>query len=88
MRFAIAVGLVLSAPLLAMQFTNEVQWTLFDFIVAGGLLYGASLVYVLTTRNVNTASKRIAIGGAVVLVLALVWAELAVGIVGTPLAGS
>ena len=29
---------ILLVPLIAMQFTEEVKWTLTDFIIAGGLL--------------------------------------------------
>lgn len=77
---AAATGCVLLIPLIAMQFTNEVQWGHEDFIVIGGLLFGASSVFVLVARNIKTGSNRalLAIGFAA-LVLYL-WAELAVGI--------
>ena len=87
-RVAIATACVLSIPLLAMQFTAEVAWSPFDFATAGVLLFGSGLVYVLATRNVAGARSRIAIGVAVAAVLLIVWTELAVGIFGTPIAGS
>jgi len=34
------VGLILLAPLVAMQFTREVAWTASDFLFAGVLLIG------------------------------------------------
>ena len=37
---ALATGLILLVPLLATQFTSEVNWTLLDFATAGTLLFG------------------------------------------------
>ena len=73
-----STGFVLLLPLLAMQFTDEVAWTLLDFVTAGTLVFGAGLVLVLTAR---TMPKYRAITGiAVMVALIYVWAELAVGI--------
>jgi hypothetical protein len=71
-----------------MQFTNEVNWTLFDFIVAGVLLLGTGLIFDLVIRKIKNINYRIAISVALLLILLLVWAELAVGIFGTPISGS
>jgi len=82
----IAIGtiLILLIPLLAMQFTSEVNWNIVDFVVAGILLFGAGLTY---QYFANTKYK-ISVGIAVTIVLILIWLELAVGIFGTSLAGS
>ena len=88
------IGIVLTAafllliPLIAMQFTDEVTWTLSDFVVAGVLLLGTGLLFELILRTVRKIEYRIAICGALLVALVLVWLELAVGIFGTPLAGS
>lgn len=63
-------------------------WDLFDFAVAGVLLFGSGLVYVLATRHVGSKRNRIVVGVAVAAVLLVVWADLAVGVFGTPFAGS
>ncbi|AUD01763.1 hypothetical protein [Spirosoma pollinicola] len=84
----LTVALLLSGPFIAMQFTPEVNWTLSDFIVAGGLLLGTGLACELVIRNVNRLSYRVAICGAILVILVLIWVELAVGIFGSPLAGS
>jgi hypothetical protein len=81
-------ALVLMLPLLAMQFTHEVVWTLSDFIIAGILLMAAGTAYVVGTRLVKTKGQRLLVGALVGFTLVLVWAELAVGIFGTPFAGS
>ncbi len=87
---AILAGItaLLMVPLVAMQFTTEVNWTWFDFVVAGILLYGTGLLCELVLRKVRDTGRRFLVIGIVVVVLFLVWAELAVGIFGTPLAGS
>jgi hypothetical protein len=36
-----------------MQFTNEVNWTLFDFVVAGVLLLGTGFICELVIRKVK-----------------------------------
>jgi len=82
------VTLLLLTPLIAMQFTDEVNWTLSDFVIAAILLLGTALVCELVMRNVTSIKPRIALIAAVLGVFLLVWAELAVGIFGTPFAGS
>ena len=83
-----SITALLMVPLIAMQFTTEVNWTWFDFVVAGILLYGTGLLCELVLRKVRDTGRRFLVIGIVLVVLFLVWAELAVGIFGTPLAGS
>ena len=83
-----AVGLLLMIPLIAMQFTDEVHWTGSDFLVAGTLLLGTGLLTEGILRTFKKQTQRFAWLAALGLVLLLVWAELAVGVFGTPLAGS
>lgn len=85
--FAIA-SLILLLPLVAMQFTNEVNWSGFDFIVAGVLLFGTGGLIEFSLRKIKKLKQRIWIVAGILLVLFLVWAELAVGIFGTPFAGN
>lgn len=84
----IAVAVLLFIPLIAMQFTNEVKWDAPDFIVAGVLLLGTGLLCELVLRKVKKTKYRLAIIAVVLIILFLVWAELAVGLFGTPFAGS
>ena len=72
--------ILLLIPLIAMQFTDEVNWTLIDFIIAGALLLGTGLMCELVLRKVKKKEYRIAICVALLVVLFLIWAELAVGI--------
>ena len=84
----LAVATLLLIPFVAMQFTNEVNWSVFDFVVAGGLLFGTGLLCELVLRKVQKVEYRIAICAVLLAALLLIWIELAVGIFGTPLAGS
>ena len=61
-----------------MQFSNEVVWTISDFIIAGVLLFGTGALFVLTARRIR--KYRFAIGILFLTALLYVWAELAVGI--------
>lgn len=79
---------LLSLPLIAMQFTNEVKWDAVDFLVMGILLLGTGLSMEFVIRKVKSLQMRIILSSIVLIALMLVWAELAVGIFGTPFAGS
>jgi len=80
--------ILLIVPAVAMQFTSEVNWGPMDFAIAAALLFGTGLLCEFVMRRVTTLKHRIAICAGILVVLLLVWAELAVGIFGTPLAGS
>lgn len=81
-------ALLLLLPLIAMQFTTEVNWTRSDFLVGGILLFGTAGIIHLVLNKVRSRRNRIILSLAILFVLCLVWAELAVGIFGTPFAGS
>ena len=84
----LTVAILLLIPLIAMQFTAEVNWTPYDFVVAGFLLIGTGLIFDLVIRKIKNIKSRIAISLVLLIALLLIWAELAVGIFGTPLSGS
>lgn len=83
-----AVAILLLIPFIAMQFTEEVNWTVFDFLIAGVLLLGTGLMCEFVLRKASKTKYRIFICLAILLVFLLIWAELAVGIFGTPFGGS
>lgn len=72
---------ILAVPLVAMQFTHEVHWTLLDFAVAATLLIATGLVFELAVRRIGNPRLRLAGAAALGLAFLLVWAQLAVGIV-------
>jgi peptidoglycan/LPS O-acetylase OafA/YrhL len=83
----LTVVFLLLIPLIAMQFTEEVKWTLSDFIAAAVLLFGTGLLCELVMRKFKITGHRIAICLVLLAVLLLIWLELAVGIFITPLSG-
>ncbi|MCA1589363.1 MAG: hypothetical protein LC730_00180 [Acidobacteria bacterium] len=84
----LAVAILLLIPFVAMRFTNEVTWNVVDFVVAGVLLLGTGFACELVLRTVKKFERRIALCAVILGVLVLVWIELAVGLFGTPFAGS
>lgn len=79
---------ILSIPLMAMQFTKEVNWTISDFLVMGILLFTTVFTIDFVLKKFKTLKSRLILIVGIVVLLALVWAELAVGIFGSPFAGS
>ena len=84
----LSAALLLLIPLICMQFTDEVKWDARDFIVAGALLFSTGLACELVLRKVKKTKWRVALCLSLLFVLFLIWAELAVGLFGTPFAGS
>ncbi|MGB0513418.1 MAG: hypothetical protein ACPGJE_01105 [Wenzhouxiangellaceae bacterium] len=80
---ALATAAILLIPFVAMQFSNEVNWDLADFVVMAMLLSGAGMAFVLMARASSGFVFRAALGIAVVTGLLLVWVNLAVGIIGS-----
>jgi hypothetical protein len=75
---ALATALILLIPLLAAP-----AWSMADFVVAGALIFGTGLSYVLVARKAGNIAYRVAVGVALVAALLLVWINFAVGVIGT-----
>ena len=78
-----SAAVLLLLPLIAMQFTHEVNWDETDFIVFGAMLVGACGAYELATRMTGNTAYRAAVGVAVVAAFLLIWINLAVGMIGS-----
>lgn len=87
-RSVLVAELILLAPLIAMFFTEEVDWDVADFIVASILLAGIGLAYQLIVTGLKNNSRRAIIGAVLAAAMLLIWVELAVGLFGSPFAGS
>ena len=84
----LTVTSLLLIPLIAMQFTDEVNWSLFDFLIAAVLLFGTGFMIDLVIRKTKNLKYRVIILVVIIITFLLIWAELAVGVFGTPFSGS
>ena len=73
---------LLATPLVAMQFTRDVEWQAGDFLFAAIMLGGVGLAVELAVRISSNSSYRIAAGTGLAAGLMLVWVNVAVGYIG------
>ena len=78
-----AAAALLILPFVAMQVTKEVAWTASDFIAFGVMLLAVGLPLELVARASSNWSYRGAAALALLGAFLTVWANLAVGIVGS-----
>ncbi len=81
-RVGIGTGLILLIPLLGNLFIDGWNWSLFDFIVGGTLVFAAGLTYELVAKRMSNKGYRFAVGLAVGTAFILTWVNLAVEIIG------
>lgn len=79
---------ILMVPLVAMQFTREVNWTVSDFVVAVFLLAGTGMLFELSTTKLRTRKSRLTAVALNELGFLFVWEEMVLGLVGSSFAGS
>jgi hypothetical protein len=79
---------LLLIPFVGGLLSGNMKWSAFDFAVAGAFFFGTVTAVELVLRLVRRTTYRLAIGGAVLLALFVVWVEIAVGVFGTRFAGS
>ena len=83
-----ASGVLLALPSVAMLLGGDVNWDVFDYIIGAILLFGTAFALNFALDRITSPRNRVVAAGGIVLVLLLAWAELAVGLFGTPFAGS
>ena len=65
-----------------MQFTDEVDWDVFDFVIFGAMLAATGGAFELAVRITPKKAYRVAVGLALAAAFLLIWANGAVGIFG------
>jgi hypothetical protein len=80
-RWSVASALLLT-PLVAMQFTPQVRWTVSDFVFAGAMIVGVGLLYELAVKISGSFAYRAGAAVGLGTCFLLVWINLAVGIIG------
>jgi len=79
---------LLLIPLIWMTITDEINWSPFDFFTMGSLLILLGIGINLVISRVKNLKYRVLYIVVVVIIFMLIWAELAVGLFGTPIEGS
>lgn len=79
---ALVTVLILMVPLVAMQFTDEVNWSITDFLAMGGLIFGTGVLFVLVMRLSSNIVYKVAAGLAIGATFFMIWVNLAVGLIG------
>jgi hypothetical protein len=87
-RILLIIVFIFSVQLIAMQLKEDVNWSLFDFLIMGVLLFGAGMTYEILSKKVRASNTRLVLGLVVLIAVMLIWAELGVGLFGTPFAGN
>ena len=93
LRWVVITAALLAIPLLAMVLklgipdpgsgtTDGVNWGPMDFALVGVLVLGAGLLYEYASARAGTVAHRAAVAIAVAAGLALVWVNIAVGMIG------
>lgn len=77
-RVVVFTVFILLIPLISMQFTQEVNWNIADFIVMATLLIGLGSLFVLFARR--APQQQLLLASVFIIVFLYIWAELAVGI--------
>jgi len=79
--------LVLLLPLIGVIFFG-LDWNIFDFLIMGLLILIFSFAINLILNHLNSSKLRLILIFIFIILFLLIWAELAVGIFGTPFAGT
>ena len=89
-RFAVIIIVsfsILLIPYIGNKVSSDWNWNAADFLVFGVMLLGTGFAIELAGRKIRESRYRNAIVIALVLAFLLLWAELGVGLLGTPFAG-
>lgn len=84
---SIATATLLMIPLIGGFISEEINWSLADFLIGGVLIFLVGTVEVLLWRSLPRKG-RWPVMLFLMLLFAVLWAEMAVGIFGSPIAGS
>lgn len=81
-------SVLMAAAFISNYFVEGFNWTGSDFLIAAILLFGtASFIYMIVNSKLSFRAK-IMISIVIVLILMVIWVEMAVGLFGSPIAGS
>ena len=79
---------LLLIPMATMLISDEINWSIFDFLVMGVLLFSFGVSINIVLKKTKNSKIRIIFFTFLILIFSLIWIELAVGIFESPFAGS
>ena len=79
--------LVLLLPIIGV-ILFDLDWNIFDFLIMGLLILFFSIAINFILNHLNSSKLRLILVLMLVILFLLIWAELAVGVFGTPFAGT
>lgn len=79
--------LLLLIPLLGMAVSDEVNWSVFDFVIMGLGLFFLGVILRFGIKKIHAVKPRILFISLALLIFLVLWIELAVGVFGSPIAG-
>ncbi len=87
LRIAGVTLLILVVPLVSMWPLDEFDWGFADFVIMGSIIFGTGLLVDYVVRKVDKKYRLLSVIG-IILAFFLIWAELAVGLFNSPIAGN
>jgi len=78
-----AAALLLLVPLVAMRYSNEVDWSAADFLFMAALFGGIGLAFEFVVRRSNSVAYRFAAALALLAAFLTIWVNAAVGMIGS-----
>ena len=88
LKIPLACLSLLLIPMATMLISDEINWSIFDFLVMGVLLFSFGVSINIILNNTKNSKIRITFFTFLILIFSLIWIELAVGIFESPFAGS
>lgn len=79
---------LLLVPAVAMLFSSEVVWTSYDFTIAALVILGTVVLAELILRMFPRKKQRIYLIALLFILFGVLWIEMAVGVFGSPIAGT
>ena len=76
-----------TAGILMIPLLGKWDWTTGDYIIMGGLIFSFGLAYSFMSKKVSK-ERKVLVGVVLLLAFLITWAELAVGLFGSPFAGN
>ncbi len=84
----LAAELLLLVPLIGMQVSDDWDWGIGDFIIVGVLLAGLGVGVQMILTGLKKNKRQAVYGLLLAIAMILIWVEIAVGLFGSPFAGS